>query len=92
MLWNVQSISVRQSVIPDSLLGRASASIRLVVWGSIPLGSVAGGAIGGRFGSSVVFFGSGAIQVGLLVWGRFSSVMRSASRDVPTVEEVAASS
>jgi len=84
VMWNVQSISLRQSVIPDALLGRASASIRLVVWGSIPVGSAFGGALANRFGSGVVFIGSGVIQVGLLIWGKLSPALQSAVH--PTVD------
>lgn len=66
VLWNVQSMSLRQSVIPDHLLGRASSSIRMIVWGSIPVGNAAGGAFGQWFGSSVVFVATGLTHA--IVW------------------------
>lgn len=66
VLWNVQSVSLRQSVIPDHILGRASSSIRLIVWGSIPLGNAAGGAFGQWFGTPVVFVATGLTHA--VVW------------------------
>lgn len=35
-----------QSVCPDRLLGRMNASVRFLVWGTIPLGGLCGGALG----------------------------------------------
>jgi predicted MFS family arabinose efflux permease len=66
VLWNVQSMSLRQSVIPDHLLGRASSSIRLIVWGSLPVGSTLGGAAGQWFGAPAVFTVTGLLH--LAVW------------------------
>lgn len=66
VLWNVQSVSLRQSVIPDHMLGRASSSIRMIVWGSIPVGNAAGGAFGQWFGAPVVFFTAGLTHA--VVW------------------------
>ena len=43
--FNVQIMSVRQVLIPDALFGRVQGAYRTVLWGSIPLGTVAGGAI-----------------------------------------------
>jgi MFS family permease len=45
VLYNVVAISFVQAITPDRLLGRMNASRRFVVWGVIPLGSLAGGAI-----------------------------------------------
>lgn len=43
--FNVQIMSVRQVLIPDALFGRVQGAYRTVLWGSIPLGTVAGGVI-----------------------------------------------
>jgi MFS family permease len=66
VLWNVQSMSLRQSVIPDHLRGRANSSIRMIVWASIPLGNAAGGAFGQWFGAPTVFITTGLMHT--LVW------------------------
>lgn len=54
-MLNVPSVSLRQSVIPDYLLGRASAAIRMIAWGMFPLGGIAGGLIASAFGAPVTF-------------------------------------
>nr|WP_277603955.1 MFS transporter [Agrococcus sp. ARC_14] len=43
--FNVQIMSVRQVLIPDALFGRVQGAYRTVLWGSIPIGTAAGGAI-----------------------------------------------
>jgi len=50
VLFNVTGISYVQAVVPDRLIGRMTASRRFVVWGTIPLGSVAGGALASVIG------------------------------------------
>ncbi|MDQ4501994.1 MFS transporter [Sinomonas sp. ASV322] len=50
VVYNVMQVSMRQRVCPPRLLGRMNASIRCVVWGVMPIGSLLGGWIGGAFG------------------------------------------
>ena len=47
LLWNVVTVSYRQRVIPDDLLGRVNSIYRFFGWGMMPLGALAGGAIVG---------------------------------------------
>jgi MFS family permease len=49
-LYNVTQVSLRQRMVPDHLQGRMNASMRFVVWGTLPLGSLAGGALGEAIG------------------------------------------
>jgi MFS family permease len=50
VLYNVVAISLFQATTPDRLLGRMNASRWFVVWGVIPLGSLAGGALASTIG------------------------------------------
>jgi MFS family permease len=43
--YNITQVSLRQAITPERLQGRMNAAMRWVVWGTIPLGSLAGGAI-----------------------------------------------
>ncbi|WP_158621306.1 MFS transporter [Streptomyces triticirhizae] len=43
VLWNVTTVSLRQTLIPDRLLGRVNSVYRLLGWGTIPLGAALGG-------------------------------------------------
>ena len=40
--YNIDQISLRQAITPNRLQGRMNATIRTIVWGTIPLGSFAG--------------------------------------------------
>jgi MFS family permease len=42
--YNITQVSLRQAITPERLQGRMNAAMRWVVWGTIPLGSLAGGA------------------------------------------------
>lgn len=43
VLWNVVTVSFRQRMIPDALLGRVNSIYRFFGWGMMPLGALAGG-------------------------------------------------
>lgn len=43
MLWNIITVSLRQSLIPDNLLGRVNSVYRFLGWGMIPIGAALGG-------------------------------------------------
>jgi hypothetical protein len=41
VLWNVIAVSLRQTIIPDHLLGRVNSVYRFFAWGMTPIGLVA---------------------------------------------------
>jgi MFS family permease len=43
--YNITQVSLRQAITPERLQGRMNAAMRWIVWGTIPLGSLAGGGI-----------------------------------------------
>ena len=45
VLWNVITVSLRQSIIPSHLLGRVNSVYRFFAWGSLPIGTLLGGAL-----------------------------------------------
>ena len=45
MLWNVVTVSYRQRLIPDDLLGRVNSVYRFFGWGAMPFGAVIAGAL-----------------------------------------------
>jgi MFS family permease len=45
ILWNIITVSLRQSLIPDNLLGRVNSVYRFLGWGMMPIGAVLGGAL-----------------------------------------------
>jgi predicted MFS family arabinose efflux permease len=51
VVYNVHQASFRQLLCPHQLLGRMNATIRFIVWGTIPLGGLLGGALGSWLGN-----------------------------------------
>ena len=43
VLWNVVTVSLRQSLIPTNILGRVNSVYRFFAWGTIPIGTLLGG-------------------------------------------------
>ena len=50
VLYNITAISLMQTLTPERLLGRLNATRRFIVWGTIPLGSLVGGALASQIG------------------------------------------
>jgi MFS family permease len=48
--YNIQQVSLRQTITPARLQGRMNAVMRFLVWGTIPLGSLTGGALASTIG------------------------------------------
>lgn len=75
VLWNIITVSLRQSIIPDHLLGRVNSVYRFFGWGGLPIGAFLGGAlvtlvepIGGReLALRTPFFVCAAIHVLVIV-------------------------
>ena len=81
VVYNVAQVSYRQAICPPRLLGRMNAAVRWVVWGTVPLGGLLGGAFGTWLGVRttlwIAFAGSW-----LAGWWVFFSPLRT-MRDVP---------
>jgi MFS family permease len=45
ILWNVITVSLRQTIIPPALLGRVNSVYRFFAWGMMPVGAALGGGI-----------------------------------------------
>ena len=54
-IWNVITVSLRQRITPGRLLGRVNSAYRLVAWGTMPLGAIAGGLLAEFLGLRAVF-------------------------------------
>jgi predicted MFS family arabinose efflux permease len=71
VLWNVVTVSLRQRITPDRLLGRMNASYRLVGWGTMPIGALAGGVLADALGLRATFAIAAAAVLATLVGFRF---------------------
>ncbi|HET6213112.1 MAG TPA: MFS transporter [Micromonosporaceae bacterium] len=92
VLYNVTQVSFRQGLTPERLLGRMNATMRFLVWGTLPLGGVIGGVLGQAFGARTTLW-IGAIGGCLAFLPTFLSPLRS-MRELPTrpEEELASAS
>jgi MFS family permease len=71
VLWNVVTVSLRQRITPDRLLGRMNASYRLVGWGTMPLGALLGGALAEALGLRATFLIAAAATLATLAGFRY---------------------
>jgi MFS family permease len=80
VVYNVAQVSYRQAICPPRLLGRMNAAVRWVVWGTLPIGGLLGGACGALLGVRttlwIAFVGSWAAG-----WWVFFSPLRG-MRDI----------
>jgi MFS family permease len=49
-IYNITQVTYRQAITPNEMLGRMNATMRFMVWGTMPLGSLSGGLLGSVFG------------------------------------------
>jgi MFS family permease len=67
MAWNVTNVSLRQSLLPEQLMGRVHATHRFMANGAGLLGAVTAGAVGEAFGLRAAFaIGAGIVLLGVL--------------------------
>jgi len=61
VIYNVTQVSLRQRLTPERLLGRMSATMRFLVWGTMPIGGLAGGVLGQWLGARPALWITGGI-------------------------------
>jgi len=49
-VYNINQVSLRQAITPDRVQGRMNATVRTVIWGTMPIGAFIGGVIGSTYG------------------------------------------
>jgi predicted MFS family arabinose efflux permease len=89
VVYNVAQVSFRQAICPDRLLGRMNASIRFLVWGTLPLGALVGGLLGEWLGVRGALWVAMGGQILAVLWV-LGSPLRT-MRDLPTEQPAAMS-
>ncbi len=82
-MYNINQVSLRQAITPDHLLGRMNATMRFIVWGTLPVGALIGGALGGIIGLRPTLVIGAIGQMTAFLWVFFSPVR--ALREQPTI-------
>ncbi|MBG6226577.1 MFS family permease [Arthrobacter sp. CAN_A2] len=66
VLWNVITVSLRQRITPNRLLGRVNSAYRLLAWGTMPIGAAVGGLLAQGLGLQAMFAIMGMLTLTLL--------------------------
>jgi MFS-type transporter involved in bile tolerance (Atg22 family) len=75
-IWNVNTITLRQALTPMRVLARMNATYRMLLFGALPAGALAGGLVGSALGlRSALVVATIALTTPLL-WLFFSPVFR----------------
>ncbi len=81
VVYNIAQLSYRQLICPPDLLGRMNAAIRWIVWGTLPLGELIGGALGSTLGIRATLW-IGVVGAWMAALWLFFSPLRK-MRDIP---------
>lgn len=82
VLYNVNQVSLRQSITPDELQGKMNATMRFLVWGVFPAGGLIGGILGEVLGLRTTILISGVGVLFSVLWVFLSPVMTI--RNIPS--------
>jgi MFS family permease len=85
LVYNVNQVSFRQRLCPERLLGRMNATMRFIVWGTLPLGGLLGGLLGSTIGVRNTLWVAGACGTLAVLWLFFSPIRPM--RDFPVEHE-----
>lgn len=85
VVYNITQVSFRQALCPPELMGRMNATIRFLVWGTMPLGALLGGVLGSSLGvrTTILIGALGGLLAPLSV---IFSPLRT-MRELPTVSD-----
>ncbi|HEX5148458.1 MAG TPA: MFS transporter [Candidatus Limnocylindrales bacterium] len=88
--WNINQVSLRQAMTPLRMQGKMNATMRFIVWGTIPLGAISGGFLGGVIGlhNTIWIAAIGSLVAFLPV--AFSPVRHIVEMPKPTEDEAPA--
>lgn len=67
-VYNINQVSLRQAITPDRVQGRMNATMRTIVWGTIPVGAFVGGILGSTIGVVPTIFIGAGIQTLAGIW------------------------
>ena len=77
-MWNVVTVTLRQRIVPPELLGRVNSAYRMLGWGLMPLGALAGGFVAHAAGLRASYVVAGLIS-GVALLAALPALARAAS-------------
>jgi len=84
--YNITQVSYRQAITPERLQGRMNAAMRWIVWGTIPLGTLVGGAIGQTVGLHAALWVGAIGALPVFLWVLLSPVRSIREMPEPLIE------
>ena len=88
VVYNINQASFRQLLCPPRLLGRMNATMRFLVWGTLPLGGVFGGALGSWLGDRNAIWVAVTGEALTPIWLLVSPLVRTPSSAIPKAHAV----
>src|SRR5205807_1363588 len=67
-IYNIGQVSLRQAITPDRVQGRMNATMRTVVWGTLPVGAFLGGILGSVIGILPTMYIGAAVTTAAAFW------------------------
>jgi MFS family permease len=84
-IYNISQVSLRQAITPDRVQGRMNATMRTIVWGTIPLGAFMGGILGTSIGLVQTIVIGGIVSVAAALWIFLGPVIRLKEQPAPVM-------
>lgn len=84
-IYNISQVSLRQAITPDRVQGRMNATMRTIVWGTIPLGALIGGILGTGIGLVQTIILGGILSVLAALWIVLGPVVRLKEQPAPVM-------
>jgi hypothetical protein len=81
LIYNINQVSLRQTITPHRLQGRMNATMKFVILGTMPLGGLLGGALGSALGLRPAIAITAAGSLLPFLWVFFSPLRRL--REIP---------
>ena len=82
-VYNINQVSLRQAITPDRVQGRMNATMRTIVWGTIPIGSFIGGILGTSLGVVQTIILGSVVSVAASLWIFIGPVVRLRQQPEP---------
>ena len=84
-IYNINQVSLRQAITPDRVQGRMNATMRTIVWGTIPIGAFIGGILGTSIGLVQTIVIGGIVSVVAALWIFLGPVIRLKEQPPPAM-------
>jgi predicted MFS family arabinose efflux permease len=85
-IYNINQVSLRQIITPNRLQGRMNATMRTIVWGTLPVGALLGGASVSAFGVVDTMIAGALVSGGSSLWIVLGPIFKLKKQPEPVPE------